>query len=74
MDLQLLLPVENVAFLALGAASFAATCCCFRKVPGPSETALKVLGPRLRVAVPCGNALWWSDAASGRAQALRRVS
>ena len=30
---------------------------CFRKVPGPSESALKV--PE-----PCENVLWWSDAAS----------
>ena len=32
-----------------------------RKVPGPSETALKVPGPFKIV-------LWWSDAASGRSQ------
>ena len=34
---------------------------CFRKVPGPSQTALKVPGP-------CETVLWWSDAATGRSQ------
>ena len=32
---------------------------CFRKVPGTSESSLKVPGP-------FEIALWWSDAASGR--------
>ena len=40
---------------------------CFRKVPGPSETALKVPGP-------CETVLCWSDAASGRSHDPLAVS
>ena len=39
---------------------------CFRKVPGPSESALRAPGPSETIS-------WWSDVASGRSQDSPRV-
>ena len=54
--------------------SFPVLWLCFRKVPGPSESALRVPGPCLKVPGSSEKVFWWSDVASGRSQDPPRLS
>ena len=64
---SLLSPFPSMFMILVILESFPVVGCCFRKVPGPSGSALKV--PE-----PCENVLWWSDADPGRSQDPLAVS
>ena len=60
-------PFSTIFMILVILESFPVVCRCSRKVPGPSESALKV--PEA-----CETVRWWFDAAPGRSQGPLAVS